>query len=71
MDDLKLYGKTERESQSLVHTIQIISKDISMEFRKDKHCTVRIMKGKVCNMEDIEIPDGEQIKHMEKVDINI
>ena len=46
MDDLKLYGKTERESQSLVHTIQIISKDISTEFGTDKHCTVRIMKGK-------------------------
>ena len=44
MDDL-LYDKTERELQSLVHTVQIISKDIGMEFGIDKCSTVHIKKG--------------------------
>ena len=58
MDDLKIYSKTERELQSLVHTVQMISKDIGMEFGMDKCSTVRIKKGKVCDMEDNEMPDG-------------
>ena len=41
-DDLKLYGKTECELQSLVHTVRIISKDISMEFGMDKCSTMCI-----------------------------
>ena len=66
MDDLKIYSKTERELQSLVHTVQMISKDISMEFGMDKCSTVRIKKGKVCDMEDNEMPDGQQMKQIEE-----
>ena len=32
MDDLKLFGNNEREIDSLVKTVQVISKDIGMEF---------------------------------------
>ena len=66
MDDLKLYGKTERELQSLVHTVRIISKDIGMEFGMDKCSTVRIKKGKICDMEDIETADGQRMKQIEE-----
>ena len=45
MDDLMLYDKTERELQSFVHTVQIISKDIGMEFGIGKCSTVHIKKG--------------------------
>ena len=58
IDDLKLYGKTECELQSLVHTVRIISKDNGMEFEMDKSSTVHIKKGKICDMEDMEMPDG-------------
>ena len=58
MDDLKLYGKTEHEFQSLVHAVRIISKDIGMEFGIDKCSTVRITKGEIRDLEDIEMPDG-------------
>ena len=42
MDDRTLYGKTERELQSLVNTVRIISKDIGMEFGMVKCCTMRM-----------------------------
>ena len=65
MDDLKSYGKTECELQSFVHTVWIISKDIGMEFGMDKCSTVCIKKGKICDMEDIEMPDGQQMKQID------
>ena len=58
MDDLKLYGKTECELQSLVHAVQIISNDIGMEFGMGKCSTVCIKKGNICDMEDMEMPEG-------------
>lgn len=36
MDDLKLYGRTQREINSLVHTIRIVSEDNGMKFALDK-----------------------------------
>ena len=59
MDDLKLYGKTKRELLSLIHTVRIILQDISTEFGMGKYSTVRIRKVKICDMEDIEMPDGQ------------
>ena len=66
VDDLKLYGKTEHELQSLVHTVRIISKDIGMRFRMGKCSTARIKKEKICDMKDIEMIDGQQMKQIEE-----
>ena len=65
MDDLKLCGKLERKLQPLIHTVRIMSKDIGMEFGMDKCNIVRIKKGKICDMEDIEIRNGQQMKQNE------
>ena len=46
MDDITFYDKTERELQSLVHTIQTKSKYIGLEFGMKRCCTVRIKKEK-------------------------
>ena len=54
------------ELQPLEHTVRIISKDIVMEFGMDKCAIVRIKKGKICNMEDIEMPDRQRMKQIEK-----
>ena len=56
----------QHELQPLVHTVQIILKDIDMEFEMDKCITVHIKKGKLNNMEDIEMSDGQQMKQLEK-----
>ena len=66
MDDLNLYVKTESELKSLVHTDRIVSKDIAMEFGMDKFSTVHIKKGKICDMEDIEIPYLQRMKQIEE-----
>ena len=68
MDDQKLYGKTESELQSLMHIVRIISKDIGMEFGMEECSTMRIKKGKICDMEDIEMPDGQRMKQIEESD---
>ena len=42
MDDLKLYGKNEKQTDTLVNTVRIFSKDIVMEFGISK-CAVLIV----------------------------
>ena len=57
MDDLKLFGKSERQIESLVNTVHAVSDDIGMEFGI-KECGVLIMKrGKVMTCEGIELPN--------------
>uniref|UniRef100_A0A803T202 Reverse transcriptase domain-containing protein n=1 Tax=Anolis carolinensis TaxID=28377 RepID=A0A803T202_ANOCA len=62
MDDLKLYGKTETEIQSLTNTVRIFSTDINMEFGLDKCSTVVLKKGKIIESEGINMPNGQTIK---------
>ena len=53
MDDLKLFGKSEKQVVSLVNTVHTMSKDIGMEFGLQK-CGVLVLKrGKVvrCGLE--------------------
>ena len=65
MDDLKLYGKTKEQVESLVNTVQLISKDIGMEFGVAK-CGMLVMKrGKVIECEGIMLPGGEVVKVIE------
>ena len=66
MDDLKLFGSSEREIDSLVKTVQGVSTDIGMEFGIKK-CGVVIMKrGKLSSTDGIVLPNGETIKEVEK-----
>ena len=56
MDDLKLYGKSAPELESLLNTVRIFSNDISMEFGLDKYATLTIQKGSVVQTEGINLP---------------
>ena len=65
MDDVKLFGKTEKQLESLMNTVRIFSDDIRMEFGIKK-CGVLVMKkGKHVRSEGIEIPSGEKIKEID------
>ena len=65
MDDLKIYGKSEREINGLVSTVEIFSNNIGMEFGAKK-CGTRILKrGKVVKTEGLELPSGDKIKEVE------
>jgi len=47
MDDLKLYGRNDCEIESLVHTVQMFSEDIGMQFGIKKCATIKLQCGKV------------------------
>ena len=65
MDDLKLYGKNERQLDTLVNSVRIPSEDIQMQFGINK-CAILIMKrGKYVHSEGIKLPDDKKIKEVE------
>ena len=45
MDDLKLYGKNEREIESLVQSVRIYSEDIAVEFGVQKCAFIKTLRG--------------------------
>ena len=62
MDDLKLFGQSERDIESLVNAAHRFSCDIGMRFGIEK-CGVIVMKrGKMVTCDGIELPDGEKMK---------
>ena len=58
MDDLKLYGKSAPELESLLNTLRIFSNDISMEFGLYKCAILTIQRGSVVQTEDINLPNN-------------
>ena len=65
MDDLKLYSRSEKGLDSLVHTVLVFSEDIGMEFGVEK-CAILVMeKGKTVKSVGIELPDGKAIKSLQ------
>ena len=64
MDDLKLYAKSEEETNTLVRTMYLFSTDISMEFGINKCGILTIKTGKIVKSEEIKLPDGEVMKQV-------
>ena len=65
MDDLKLYGKSKNEIETLIHTVRIYSDDIGMEFGLDKCATITLKRGKIHQDGSIELPNGTEIQQLE------
>ena len=62
MDDLKLYGKSSNELESLLNTVRIFSNDISMEFGLEKCATLTIHKEKATHTEGLTLSNNNTIK---------
>ena len=62
MDDLKLFGKNEKELESLVQTVRIFSDDIGMKFGLDKCAVMTMKRGKKIHSDGINLPDGSQLR---------
>ena len=45
MDDLKLYGRSEEELESLVSVVQVSSQDIGMDFELDGCAMLELKQG--------------------------
>ena len=66
MDDLKFFGKTESQLDTLLNTVHIFSKDIKMEFGISK-CGILLMKrGKLAKIDGITVLTSEKIEEIHK-----
>ena len=65
MDDLKLFGKSENQIDSLVQTVYLFSEDIGMEFGLKKCGVVSLKRGKLTKFEGIELPNQEVMKEVD------
>ena len=65
IDDLKLYGKNNDQIDSLVRTVNLVSKDIGMEFGIKKCGILSLKRGKVTEHEGIILPSGDKMKSIE------
>ena len=61
VDDLKLYGKNDKEIDSLIKTMWQCSEDIKLEFVILKRAILSLEKGKKTSWEGIQLPNGEEI----------
>ena len=61
MDDLKLYGKNDKEIDSLIKTVWQCSEDIKMELGILKCAAVSLQRGKKTRWEGIQLPNAEEI----------
>ena len=60
-DDIKLYGKNDKEIDSLIKTVWQCSEDIKMEFGILKCAIVSLQRGRKTRWEGIQLPNGEEI----------
>ena len=66
MDDIKLFAKSEKELEILIHAVRIYSQDVQMEFGIEK-CTMLVMKsGKRHLTDGMELPNQEKIRTLEE-----
>ena len=66
MDDLKLFGKSEDQIDSLVQTVFIFSEDIGMELGLKKCGVVILQKGKLVKFDGIHLPNQEIMKEVDQ-----
>ena len=64
MDDLKLYAKSEEQTNTLVRTVYVFSTDIGMEFGIKKCGILTMKRGKIVKSEWIKLQDGEVMKQV-------
>ena len=66
MDYLKLYGSNQNEIDSLVRTVEIVTKDIGMKFCIVKCGVSRMKRGREVECDGIELGNGEEIGQIRK-----
>ena len=64
MDDLKLYGKSEKQVDTLLNTVRAFSQDIGMQFGVNKCAVLVLKRGKVVRCEGVEMPNNQVIKSL-------
>ena len=66
MDDLKTFGKNDREQTSLLTIVKGFSDDIQMKFGLEKYSKTAFKKGKLTTTENIQIDLDTTIQQLEQ-----
>ena len=61
-DDIKLFAKNQKESETLIHTVRIYSQNIGIEFSIEKFDVLIIKSDKGHMAEGMELPNQEKIR---------
>ncbi len=62
INDIKLFAKSEKELETLIHVVRIYSQDVGMEFGIKK-CAILVMKSDKRHMTDgMELPNQDKIR---------
>ena len=64
MDDLKLYGASKDQLDSLVQVVRVVSQDIRMSFGFDKCAVLEMKRGRKVGTGKIYLPDGNDISEV-------
>ena len=68
MDDIKIFTKNEKELETLIHAVRILSHDIGMECGIEK-CTMLVMKSGKRHLTDrMELPNHDKIRTLGEKD---
>ena len=62
MDDIKLFAKNEKELETLLHAVRILSQDIGMEFGIEKSDMLVMKSGKRHMTDGMELPNQDKIR---------
>ena len=66
MNDIKIFAKNEKELGILIQTIIIYNHNIRKEFGREKYVRLIMNNGKREKMEEIELPNQENIRTLEE-----
>ena len=64
MDDLKLFAKSEDQTNKLVRIVYVFSTDMNIEFRIKKCGILTMKRGKIVKSEGMKLPDSERMKQV-------
>ena len=64
MDELKMYAKSEEQTNTLARTVYVLSTDIGVEFGVKKCGILTMKRGNIVKSEGIKLPDCEVIKQV-------
>ena len=65
MNDLKLFGKTEGQLETLINSVRVFSPDINMEFGIEKRGILVMKKGKYAKSDGINLPNEKEIQEID------
>ena len=69
MDDVKLYGRSQQEIESLVHTVIIFFDDICLQISANKCNVVAMSRGHLTQFDGIVLSSGDLVQSLSPVNV--